>query len=149
MDEFGLCEGDTCGRDGCEGTIIKDTESEGCSCHISAPCSYCHCEVQCDECNYASRDEEKPEFKLASPSKWMDDFYKQKLTFDRKLKDSTYEFEKVEWKHESHSNSSMKKIGGYPRGMDRGALIKELNGTFGGRFESLSENRFVFIAYTD
>ena len=44
--EHGCCEEDICGRNGCEGTIVKDTDAQGCSCHISPPCSYCHCEVQ-------------------------------------------------------------------------------------------------------
>ena len=69
--------------------------------------------------------------------------------FLRKLNDHSVEFEKVAFRTESHSNSSMKKIGAYPRGMSKDQLKKEVNGTFGGRFEWVTENRFSFIAYTD
>jgi hypothetical protein len=36
------------------------------------------------------------------------------MSFSGKLNDHSVEFEKVEFRTESHSNSSMKKIGAYP-----------------------------------
>ena len=65
--EHGCCEEDICGRNGCEGTIVKDTVAQGCRCHISPPCSYCHCEVQCNECDWASRNENLQEQSKPTP----------------------------------------------------------------------------------
>lgn len=148
--EHGECEGDVCGRNGCGGEIIKDTDADGCSCHISAPCSYCHCEVQCNECDWASRAENTQEQSTPAPkSDWLESWKQKQIEFRNQLNDPSFEFDKVEFRTESHSNSSMKKIGGYSKGMDKAELQKEVNGTFGGRFERLTENRFTFIAYTD
>ncbi|MDV4277996.1 hypothetical protein MSG94_06475 [Acinetobacter baumannii] len=148
--EHGCCEEDICGRNGCEGTIVKDTDAQGCSCHISPPCSYCHCEVQCNECDWASRNENVQEqSKPTPPSDWYLQMKQRENEFLRKINDHSVEFEKVEFRTESHSNSSMKKIGAYPRGMSKDQLKKEVDGTFGGRFEWVTENRFSFIAYTD
>lgn len=152
MNELGFCEDEICGRNGCKGTIIKDTDSECCSCHISAPCSYCHCEVVCDECGYSSRVEEELRQEVAKPAptpNWYEEFNKRREEFLLKLNDPSVEFETVEFRTESHTHFSMKKIGAYPRGMSRDDLLKQINGTFGGRFERLTENRFSFIAYTD
>jgi len=56
----GFAVGEICGRDGCSG-IIEEHESDlgGCSCHQSAPCSYCTEERQfCPTCGWeASQDE--------------------------------------------------------------------------------------------
>lgn len=146
---IGEIEGDSCNRNGCCGEIIKDTDLESCSCHISPPCSYCCCDVKCSECNYSSYNE-RPEIIFSKDGyDFLDEIYKAREELNRKIKDESFEFDKVEWRSEGHSNSSMKKIGGFPRGMDKKDLINELNGTFGGRFERLTENRFIFIAYTD
>jgi hypothetical protein len=40
LKELGFSEGEECGRNGCTG-IIAIHDVEGCSCHISAPCSAC------------------------------------------------------------------------------------------------------------
>lgn len=150
MSDYGVCEEDTCGRNGCQGTIVKDTDAQGCSCHISAPCSYCNCEVQCDACDWKSRSEIEPVQQTpVEPSDLYKEFKKKREEFLSQLNDRSIEFDKVEYRTESHSNSSMKKIGAYPRGMDRTQLRKEIDGTFGGRFEWITENRFSFIAYTD
>ena len=148
--EHGCCEEDICGRNGCEGTIVKDTDAESCSCHISPPCSYCHCDVQSNECDWASSDEHVQE--QSTPFQkidWLENWEQKQLEFRNQLNDSSIEFDKVVFRTESHSNSSMKKIGAYPRGMSREQLKEEVDGTFGGRFEWVNENRFSFIAYTD
>ena len=56
---------------------------------------------------------------------------------------------KVSWRSKSHSSCSMIKEGVYPEGMTMGAVRKEVDGTFGGRFEQFGGGKFKFIAYTD
>ena len=43
----------------------------------------------------------------------------------------------------------MIKEGVYPEGMTSQEVYKEVQGTFGGRFERFDSGRFKFIAYTD
>jgi len=48
----GVYKDEVCNRDGCKG-IIAEHEREGCSCHISAPCSgCCHSYEYCPECDW-------------------------------------------------------------------------------------------------
>lgn len=57
----------------------------------------------------------------------------------------------IEWVAKMHTNSSMIKEGTYPYPSEitRDDVRKEVNGTFGGRFEHFGNGRFKFIAYTD
>ncbi len=55
--EIGYEEGDVCGRDGCKG-ILELHPVEGCSCHISAPCSACTTPSEyCPECGYEAKED--------------------------------------------------------------------------------------------
>lgn len=45
---IGYEEGDTCGRDGCEGTMV--IEVDGCTCFLSAPCWVCINSLVCRDC---------------------------------------------------------------------------------------------------
>lgn len=56
---------------------------------------------------------------------------------------------RVQFRCESHSSSSMIKEGTYPEGMSQEEVRKQVDGTFGGRFESFGGGKFRFIAYTD
>ena len=56
---------------------------------------------------------------------------------------------KVSWYSESHSSSSMLKIGVYPEGTAQKLVQEKVNGTFGGRFNTFGNGRFIFVAYTD
>ena len=57
---------------------------------------------------------------------------------------------KVNWKSAPHSSCTMLKVGWAPPWISREEIRKEVNGTFGGRFLSLSsKNYFEFLAYTD
>lgn len=57
--------------------------------------------------------------------------------------------DRVKFACKSHSSSSMIKEGTYPEGMGMEAVRKQVDGTFGGRFEQFGGGRFRFIAYTD
>jgi len=60
---------------------------------------------------------------------------------------------KVSWRDRPHTNFSMIKEGVYPQSgdavADRAMVRKEVDGTFGGRFEYFGDGKFKFIAYTD
>jgi len=64
MTNLGYKEGETCNRNGCNGTIqfSEETKSDNCSCHISAPCSGCVASrgeyFYCDSCKYESTTDE-------------------------------------------------------------------------------------------
>jgi hypothetical protein len=145
---FGFEEGDTCGRDGCAGTI-RMRASENCSCHISPPCNSCTAARQhCDTCDWDEADE--PETFV------MNDYV---VTADRKTgnylswEPRPLDPAKIDYYSKSHSSCSMVKEGVYPQSGDESAdremVRKEVDGTFGGRFESFGAGRFKFIAYTD
>ena len=56
--EVGYCEGDVCGRDGCEG-ILEQHPVENCSCHINPPCSQCTTPREfCPVCDWDASEEE-------------------------------------------------------------------------------------------
>lgn len=60
---------------------------------------------------------------------------------------------KIDWHSKGHTSFSMIKEGVYPRsGNDRAdmdAVLKAVQGTFGGRFEQFGNGRFRYVAYTD
>lgn len=43
----------------------------------------------------------------------------------------------------------MRKVGEYQDGVTREEVERVVEGTFGGKFESFGDGRFVYIAYTD
>jgi len=52
----GVCEGETCNRDGCTG-ILGRYEGDGCSCHTSPPCSDCvEAREYCPKCDWSAED---------------------------------------------------------------------------------------------
>jgi hypothetical protein len=63
--------------------------------------------------------------------------------------DVTVDATKLHYRSEPHSSCSMSKVGTYPDGMTIQQVRKEVNGTFGGRFDSFGDGKFRFIAYTD
>lgn len=149
--EAGFGEGEVCGREGCAGHIERSAV-DGCSCHLSAPCSACtEPRNFCPECDWDEADEPEP----APPTKeelaaWAAhrEMWKPRTLADL---DPT----KIDWIHASHSNSSMIKEGMYPASVATEELRKAIDGTFGGRFEYLyppqdgKPGKFKFIAYTD
>ncbi|WP_031254266.1 hypothetical protein [Curvibacter lanceolatus] len=147
----GFCEGDTCGRDGCTG-VINVHPSENCSCHISPPCHSCTSPRNfCPECGWEEADEPEPEAKLQTQAEkdYWAEWRKEQERIDSLPLDNT----KVSWRARSHSSCSMIKEGVYPQSgndsADREMVRKQVDGTFGGRFESFGKGKFKFIAYTD
>ncbi|MCD5994186.1 hypothetical protein KDX38_10845 [Pseudomonas sp. CDFA 602] len=141
MKGFGYCEGDTCNREGCGGSIeLEDVEN--CSCHLSAPCwRHQEADMCCPDCGWRAADDPLCVREIACIS--MGDLpYIQ--TRPRVL-DPT----KIDWVAKLHSSSSMIKEGVYPPNLSREEVEKEVLGTFGGRFEYFRDGKFKYIAYTD
>lgn len=136
-EEFGWCEGDTCGREGCKGEI-QMRKAENCSCHLNAPCGACTAPRQyCDTCEWDEENEEIPAPAPYTGKPW-------KPEEPRPL-DPT----KVDWRYIPHTHFTMIKEGVYPQHMSRAEVEKEVVGTFGGRFEYFGGGKFKYVAYTD
>jgi len=134
-------EGDRCSQPGCKGSL-HFPRSENCSCHISPPCHSCTSVVlTCSECGW---EDDSPEetYVSAAPGLAMLEYKQHPLDPTR-----------ISWRNQMHSGCSMKKVGVYPgsgnTAAEREAVRKEVDGTFGGHFESFGNGKFSFIAYTD
>jgi hypothetical protein len=139
MSEYGFEDGAICGRDGCAG-VIGSHDVENCSCHLGAPCGQCTSPKGfCPECDW----EEVKEKNTNPPvSRWVNNTRITEV-------DVTVDATKLHYRSEPHSSCSMSKVGTYPDGMTIQQVRKEVNGTFGGRFDSFGDGKFRFIAYTD
>jgi len=130
-------EDDICPEKGCEGKL-QYPEVVDCSCHISPPCSKCvDNPLTCDECGW---EEEAPEYKEipVAPGLLM-----------REYKPRALDKSKIDYRSKIHTNSTMIKEGCHPKGISREEVVKEVRGTFGGRFEYFGGTTFKYIAYTD
>lgn len=136
----GYLKGDVCNRNGCVGIIDEHTKDGSCSCHINPPCSYCTSDNNyCPSCDWQGEEEQKQVEK--SRPVYKNDFRPRELVdLDRN---------KLDWISRSHTHFTMIKEGFYPEGMAQEEVRKEVNGTFGGRFEYFKDGKFKFIAYTD
>jgi hypothetical protein len=130
-------EGDTCPEIGCSGKLYYP-KSDNCSCHISPPCHSCTSVVlTCKECGW---EEDAPEYVYmpVAPGLYM-----------REDKPRPLDNTKIDYRIQMHSGCSQKCVGVYPEGTTATEVKAKVNGTFGGRFESFGNGKFVFIAYTD
>ncbi len=130
-------EGDRCPEAGCKG-MLEYPEVTGCSCHTNPPCSACTDNpLTCNKCGW---EEEAPtnKYVLVVPGLYQCEYKPRKL-------DNT----KIDYRRKMHTGSTMIKEGVYPEGTTHEDVRKEVNGTFGGRFEQFGGGRFKFIAYTD
>lgn len=145
--EHGYCEGDNCSRDGCTG-VIAIHPVENCSCHISPPCGACTApRCYCPECEWEEADELVTETKPPTQAE-RDAWAAWAAEMDR-LRNLPLDNTRVSWRDKQHSSCSMVKEGVYPEGMTQAEVRKEVDGTFGGRFEQFGGGKFRFIAYTD
>lgn len=152
MEVEGYCKGDVCNRDGCKG-ILDEHEKDGCcSCHINPPCGYCtHDTTFCPECGYDAEEDLQPVDSVYDSS-WYTD-YRAK---EEKFRNDTLAMMRREMPidrfrclREGHTHFSMIKKGVYPEEMTREELLKEIRGTFGGRFNRYGNGVFEYVAYTD
>lgn len=158
MSEVGYLKGEICNRDGCVGIIEERPSENQCSCHINPPCSYCTDSREfCPICEWEGR-EEQLEHQYKPLNNDMQSVYNRcmaredthRLRID-KIRSGEGKSEKIDWYSQGHTHFSMKKIGVFPIGTDRSEVVKEVQGTFGGRFDGYDEKRgtFTYIAYTD
>ena len=151
MSALGFAEGEACGRNGCNG-CIEVAPPENCSCHLSPPCASCTApRAFCPECDWLEADEPIPA--PAPPTQAEKDFWASWAKEQERLAALPLDNTKVSWRSRSHTHFSMIKEGVYPQSgdeaADRAAVRKEVDGTFGGHFQSFGGGHFKFIAYTD
>ena len=150
---FGDEEGQTCGRNGCNG-VIAEHPVENCSCHISAPCGACTTPREyCPICAW-SADEEARSFYFSgvrctavSPADAKLGMYGGEPL--KKWAPRPLDATKIDYHITSHSNSSQLCRGVYPEGTSRADVEDRVKGTFGGRFNYFGQGRFEYVAYTD
>lgn len=162
MAEEGYLKGEKCNRNDCIG-IIDEHEKEGCcSCHINPPCSYCtELNAFCETCGWSALEEQYEIDRINSELYKKNQVYYENQRvqwqeaeelFSKKFR-GEIQADKLEIRAYSHSNSSMRKIGVFPKGSEtKETLLPHVIGTFGGRFTMLITKdsfRFEYIAYTD
>ena len=141
---FGVCEGDQCFRDGCEGIIERHT-GEGCSCHLFPPCGDCvEAREYCPECDWDGSEQIENingyvcKIDPKDPSgAWLS------------WKPRPLDPRKIDYRITPHSNSSQLCTGVYPETATRADVEKLVKGTFGGRFTKFRNGEFEYVAYTD
>lgn len=141
--EFGTAEGEVCWRNGCQG-VIAEHPVEGCSCHISPPCSACTTPREyCPVCDWQAKDEDDTfngfTVKYADKASSILQSWSPRPLDPRK----------IDYRTRSHSNSSQICEGVYPEGTAQSEVEARVKGTFGGRFEQFGGGTFKYIAYTD
>ena len=136
-EKIGIYDGEICNRNGCNGTI-EEHPVENCSCHINPPCGQCTAPRNyCNKCDWDESEDTIPISEYGG-SIW-------KPQPPRELDPA-----KINWNVFSTGTScTMIKRGTYPPGTTIGELRKEVNGTFGGRFNYMENGKFEFVAYTD
>ena len=153
MSDFGSEEGVVCGRNGCHG-VISDRPVDGCSCHISPPCSACTTPREwCAECGWSAEEEERAFYfnnfrcvaATAKDAKLQMHGEKPLEKWGRRPLDPT----KIDYLIKSHSNSSQICEGVCPLDTPKSEVEQRVKGTFGGRFEQWGGGTFKYIAYTD
>lgn len=143
MSDLGFCEGEACGRDGCDGVISIERVSN-CSCHLHAPCwAHENADMCCEECGWKAADDPLCVREIVSISFG----YAPDIQTKPRVLDPT----KIDWVDKLHTSSSMIKEGVFPIGTEPSEVEKAVRGTFGGRFTFFSpdQGRFKYIAYTD
>lgn len=157
--EIGYFKDEICNRDGCNGILNEHDTDKRCLCHINPPCSYCEeSRVYCPVCGYEGEEEQYLYQEANKPTEKQIEYWRietEKREENKRkfweLFHSKDEVTELHYLNENHTNSSMKLTGMYPKNMTIEELLKEIRGSFGGRFEYLDNTncRFRYIAYTD
>jgi hypothetical protein len=140
MSDLGYTEGDACNRDGCIG-VIDTHPPDGCFCHIDPPCAACSGPRNfCPECDWQEKDD--PLVVMEVTRVYLPSGCTERT---KRVLDPT----KIDYRIESHTNSSQLCVGVYPPGTNSKEVEAVVKGTFGGRFNIFKNGRFEYIAYTD
>lgn len=145
MSKIGYFEKDRCNRDSCAG-MIRLHPVENCSCHINPPCPSCLSPLgYCDTCGWEEVDDET--LRTVNDISWQ---IKQTPSGEVKAwRCRPLDKTKIDYRIFGHTNSSQICEGVYPEGATKEDVLKEVQGTFGGRFVFFREGKFKYIAYTD
>lgn len=130
-------EGDNCPEPKCGGKLFYP-QPENCSCHINPPCNHCtNVLLTCGECGW---EDDAPEYKYVplAPELAIREYRPKPLNKN-----------KIDYRLKMHTHFSQIAEGVYPEGTTRDEVRKIVDGTFGGRFESFGNGKFVFVRYTD
>jgi hypothetical protein len=139
--KFGDREGDVCWRDGCQG-VIAIADVEGCSCHISPPCSQCtEPREYCPICDWRAKDEDYRDYAIRVDL--------DTGMFFAPIKQHPLDPRKISYRIKPHTGASQICEGIYPDGTLQSDVLKLVEGTFGGHFEHFGNGKFKYIAYTD
>ena len=153
MSDFGDEEGAGCGRNGCGG-VIAVREIEGCSCHISPPCSACTTPREyCPVCDWSAEEEDRSfyinGFRCTAVSKDDARLGMYSSVPLKAWKPRPLDPTKIDYHIRPHSNASQLCIGVYPEGTPASEVEARVKGTFGGRFNHFGGGKFEYVAYTD
>lgn len=143
MNAFGKEEGAICWRDGCHG-VIAEKRVEGCSCHINPPCGACTDPREyCPECDWRAKDDD------GVLNGYTIKYADKKEGILASWKPRPLDPRKIDYRVSSHTSASQICEGVYPEGTSREEVLKQVKGTFGGRFDSFGGGKFKYVAYTD
>lgn len=149
---YGYVEGEVCKRptdqfgnlhqgQKCTG-VIEEHPKGGCCCHINPPCSACtEPRGYCPECGW----EEKDEYHINGYDVQVDRNTGTYKSWVPTPLDPT----KISYRVFSHTHFTQICEGICPEGTAREEILKQVDGTFGGRFEYFTGTKFKYIAYTD
>ena len=153
----GVVKGEICNRNGCAGIIDEHEKDGSCACHIHPPCSYCTTDTAyCPTCDWSCEDEvpppidkEQQEKNRLYYKKQNEEYAAKRNSFYRKFRGEEPAKE-LEWWTEPHTHFTMIKRCVFPKGTQTpSSLSTQLKGTFGGRFERITDYCISYIAYTD
>ena len=141
MSRYWFEEGDECKT--CRvGKLVEKHSGDGCSCHISPPCSYCTgTKLVCDECGEAAPEET---YRAVGG-----DLY-ERLSTKRPMADLGDGKKLFDYDYDSRSGSTMVYSGKYEGSVTPEDVLKYFgDGTFGHRGPSLRDGRFHYTKITD
>lgn len=141
MSRYWFEEGDEC-KTCCVGKLVEKHSGEGCSCHISPPCSYCtDTKLVCDECGEAAPEET---YRAVGGN------LSERLSTKRPMADLGDGKKLFDYDYDSRSGSTMVYSGKYEGPVTAADIFKYFgDGTFGHRGPSLHDGRFHYTKITD
>lgn len=143
---YGYSEGEICNRNNCKG-VIEQYEKEGCSCHISPPCSACVADRNyCPICEWSGEEEQNEYQKKISNA------YKEQPQKEYKVKTlSDLCNSKIDYISTFGGYYNYTYEGVYPEGTTLEEVKKAIGwyDYFGGKVYSFGNGKFKIKKYTD
>lgn len=144
--EHGHLQGEVCNRLGCKG-VIDEHEKDGCSCHISPPCSNCIRDAHyCPECEWSGEEEQNEHYKK------MKQYYKDNPPKEMKVKTlADLDNNKIDYIRTFTGYYGYVYEGVFPEGTTLDEVKKEIGWYeyFGGIVYKFGNGKFKIKKYTD